>query len=112
VLAIVAVAAVAFMAYCFRLVMDGKFTWENPYAPLLAVGAILAVLGIAVEAYRFKLDKPREYGAVQIFVGCAVLMTQFGEPASAGGFSLRFLGALFFLVQGIEHINRKPPSKS
>jgi uncharacterized membrane protein HdeD (DUF308 family) len=99
------------MAYCFRVVMEGKFTWDNPRAPFLAVGAILAVLGIALAGYSVKQNNPREYGLTQVLIGCVVLITQFGEPPSSGGFAIRFLAALFFLVQGIENINRKPNAR-
>ena len=111
-LVVVASAAVAvFMFYSFHLVVEDKFDWNQPYALPVALGAIVAIVVIAWAAYGFKQSHPRQYGLQQIVIGCVVLMSQFGEPLSSGGFALRFLAAVFFLVQGIENFNRNTTGK-
>jgi hypothetical protein len=98
-----------FCFYCFHLMVEGKFDWNMPYAVPKAFGATVAILLIALAAYSFREKHRREYGVQQVIVGCLVLMAQFGEPESSGGFAVRFLLAVFFLVQGIDNINHKAP---
>ena len=107
-LMLLTVASVVFGAYCFRLVMDGQFTWQMPYAPVKALAAMLMILGIACAGSDLFADRPREYGLTQIFVGCVILMTQFGDAAAQhDGFAIKYFAALFFLVQGIQNMKRK-----
>jgi hypothetical protein len=93
-------------AFSFRAVISEKFSWDSPFAFLTAIAATFVVLLLANAVFHFKRDHPKLYGLFQILIGCGILLSQMGtgHPSDPNqeAFAVKFFGALFFLVQGLE----------
>ena len=113
VLMLLSAAISVFGFYCLHLVVEGQFTWQIPYAPVKAFAAMGAILFIAYAGSGIFEDHPREYGLTQIFIGCLILMTQFGQSATQHvDFAIHYFAGLYFLIQGIQNLKRKKPVRS
>jgi hypothetical protein len=58
---------------------------------------------IANAGFHLKQHHRNLYGLIQIAIGCVILLSQFAGPAPLDPMiSVKFLAALFFVVQGFE----------
>lgn len=90
----------------YRAIIEGQFSWDEPYAFWTAIAATGMVLFMANAAWHVKQDHPKAFGLVQIFIGCTILLLQLGagdsSAASHAAFPVQFFAALFFFVSGFE----------
>jgi hypothetical protein len=84
-------------------VMAGEFKWGRPFSFWTAIAAVYMFLLIANAGFHLKQQHRNAYGLIQIAIGCVILLSQIGGPdPSDPMISVKFLAALFFVVQGFE----------
>lgn len=84
-------------------VVSGEFKWERPFSFWTAIAAVCMFLLIANAGFHLKQQHRNIYGLIQIAIGCVILLSQFAGPTPSDPMiSVKFLVALFFVVQGFE----------
>ena len=84
-------------------VISGEFKWERPLCFWTAIAAVYMFLLIANASFHLKQQHRNAYGLIQIAIGCVILLSQIGGPdPSDPMISVKFVAALFFVVQGFE----------
>lgn len=84
-------------------VISGEFKWERPFSFWAAIAAVYIFLLIANAGFHLRQQHRNVYGLIQIAIGCVIWLSQFAGPASSDPMiSVKFLAALFFVVQGFD----------
>jgi|HubBroStandDraft_3_1064219.scaffolds.fasta_scaffold12430_3 hypothetical protein len=99
-------AVAAFLCWSYFTVISGGFTWDGPSAPWIVCGFIVMVLRLSYIMWKFRWVHRRAFGLIQIFIGCAILISRLGSSGNSDVnqtlFLTELLAALFFFVNGID----------